>query len=64
MTDRPRFIERNGPWSFFFLVSYVGAAIYFISHTNGQFWSVVLALLEAIVWRAFLIYHSLALLKV
>jgi len=62
MTDRPRFIERNGPWGFFFLLAYIGAAIYFISHTNGQFWGVVLALLEAIVWPAYLIYHCLALL--
>ncbi len=63
MSDR-RFVERNGPWGFFFFVAYVGAAIYFISHSDGQFWSVVLGLLQAIVWPAYVVFHWLALLHV
>ena len=64
MSDRQHFAERNGPWGFFFLVAYVGAAIYFIVHSDGQFWSVILGLLQAIVWPAYVIYRCLQLLHV
>lgn len=64
MTDRVKFVQRNGQWGFFFLVAYVGAAIYFVSHSDGQFWNVVLGLLQAIVWPAYVIYHGLVLLGV
>jgi hypothetical protein len=55
-------IERAGPWSFVFLMAYVGAAIYFISTSEGSFWGVILGLLQAIVWPAYLVYHVLAVL--
>ncbi|MCU1549776.1 MAG: hypothetical protein JWR36_336 [Glaciihabitans sp.] len=64
MTDRGRFARRNGPWGFFFLMAYVGAAIYFISHSDGQFWSVVLGLLQAIIWPVYAVYRGLELLAV
>jgi hypothetical protein len=59
-----RVVERNGVWGFFFFLAYIGAAIYFISHSGGTFWGVVLGLLEAIVWPVFLIYHVLETLGV
>ena len=31
------------------LMLYVGAAIYFISHSDGSFWGVILGLLQALV---------------
>lgn len=62
MTDRVKFVERNGPWGFFFLLAYIGAAIYFISGTDGSFWAVVLGLLQAAVWPVYVIYHVLLLL--
>jgi hypothetical protein len=60
--ERNRIVERNGPWGLFMLMAYVGAAIYFVSRTDGGFWAVVLALLQAIVWPVYLIFHALALL--
>jgi len=52
-------VERSGAWGFFFLLAYIGAAIYFISQSDGRFWSVVLGLLQAMVWPGYLIYHVL-----
>jgi len=43
-------------------MAYIGAAIYFISESNGGFWEVVLGLLQAIVWPVYAIYHVLVLL--
>lgn len=55
-------VERTGAWGVFFLMAYVGAAIYFISGSDGSFWAVVLGLLQAMVWPVYLIYHVLDLL--
>jgi hypothetical protein len=65
MTDgRTRVVERNGAWGLFMLMAYIGAAIYFISHSDGSFWGVILGLLQAIVWPVYLVFHTLALLGV
>ncbi|HAM25927.1 MAG TPA: hypothetical protein DCP11_04275 [Microbacteriaceae bacterium] len=55
-------VVRNGQWGFIFLLAYVGAAIYFISVSDGSFWGVVLGLLQAIVWPVYVVYHVLRLL--
>ena len=52
-------VADNGVWGFFFFLAYIGAAIYFIADSDGRFWSVVLGLLQAIVWPVYLIYHLL-----
>jgi len=49
-------------WGFPSLVAYIGAAIYFVSITDGAFWAVIGALLKAIVWPAFVVFHVLQLL--
>lgn len=36
----------------------IGAAIYFIAKASG-FWSVVVAILKALVWPAILVYEAL-----
>lgn len=59
---RARVIVREGPWGFAFLLAYIGAAIYFISVSNGSFWGVILGLLQAIVWPAYVVYHVLVLI--
>lgn len=64
MSDRVRFVERAGPWGFVFLLAYIGAAIYFISHSDGSFWAVVLGLLQAAVWPVYVTYHVLEVLGV
>ena len=66
MTDdrrTTRVVESNGTWGVFFLLAYVGAAIYFISQSDGSFWAVILGLLQAMVWPAYVIYHVLVLLQ-
>ena len=49
---------------FFSLLAYIGAAIYFISRSDGSFWAVVLGLIQAIVWPVYAIYHGLDALGV
>jgi hypothetical protein len=56
---RGRVIVRDGPWGFVFLLAYIGAAIYFISTSNGSFWGVVLGLLQAAVWPVYVVYNVL-----
>jgi hypothetical protein len=48
---KTRVIERAGPWGFISLIAYI-----------GSFWGVILGLLQAIVWPAYVVYHSLVLL--
>lgn len=55
-------VESNGTWGVFFLLAYIGAAIYFVSQSDGSFWGVILGLLQAMVWPAYVIYHVLVLL--
>ena len=55
-------IIEHGPWGFFHFLAYIGAAIYFISQSNGSFGEVILGLLKAIVWPVYVIYHVLVLL--
>ena len=52
-------IDKAGPTGFAFFLAYIGAAIYFIQQSNGGFWDVILALLQAIVWPVFVMYHIL-----
>ncbi|MBB5843016.1 hypothetical protein HD599_001339 [Conyzicola lurida] len=53
-------VVRDGQWGFVFLLAYIGAAVYFVSVSDGSFWGVVLGLLQAIVWPAYVVYYSLA----
>ena len=59
---------KNGRRAFgfglFALMLYVGAAIYFISHSDGSFWGVILGLLQALVWPVYVIFHVLQALHV
>ena len=55
-------VESNGTWGVFFLLAYIGAAIYFVSASEGSFWGVILGLLQAMVWPVYVIYHVLVLL--
>jgi hypothetical protein len=59
---RGRGAESAGLWGFFFFLAYIGAAIYFVSHSDGSFWGVILGLLEAMVWPVYVMHHVLVLL--
>jgi hypothetical protein len=52
-------VVQSGSWGVFWLLAYVGAAIYFVSVSDGSFWGVVVGLLQALVWPVYLIYHLL-----
>ena len=52
----------DGSWGFFWFLAYIGAAIYFVSVSDGSFWGVILGLLQAMVWPVYLVYNVLVLL--
>ena len=54
-------INRAAPMGFIYFVTFMGAAIYFEQHAIG-FWSVIVGLLEAIVWPGFVVFHVLTYL--
>lgn len=57
--SRVKVVEKAGPWGFVLLLAYVGAAIYFISVSNGSFWGVILGLLQAVIWPVYVVYYVL-----
>ncbi len=59
MANRASQVERAGSWGFLFLLAYIGAAIYFVSQSDGSFWGVVLGLLQGIVWPVYVMFHVL-----
>lgn len=59
MSERVRFVERSGAMGFAFLLAYIGAAIYFVAHSDGGFWGVILGLLQAMVWPVYVVYQVL-----
>lgn len=59
-----RVVEKAGPWGFFFLLAYIGAAIYFLSRSDGAFGALVLGLLQAAVWPVYVTFHVLEALGV
>jgi hypothetical protein len=57
-----KYVKNDGAIGFLMFLAYIGAAIYFIQHSGGGFWQVILALLQAIVWPVYVIFHVLTLL--
>ena len=51
-----------GPRGLPVMLTYIGAAIYFVEQAGDGFWPVVLALLQAAVWPVYVVYHVLKLL--
>jgi hypothetical protein len=52
----------HAPFSGIYLITVIGAAVYFIGAADG-FWGGVLGLLKAIVWPAFMVYRGLELMS-
>ena len=48
-----------GQLGFIFFMAYVGAAVYFIDQSSGAFLDVIWALIKAIAWPAFLVFHAM-----
>lgn len=57
-----KYVKNDGAIGCFMFLAYIGAAIYFISQTNGGFWPVILALLQAAVWPVYLVFNVLTVL--
>ena len=58
-----KMVHKSGGSGIWFL-GFIGALVYYLHVHSGTFWLVVLAVLKALVWPAFLIYHLLLFLKV
>jgi hypothetical protein len=56
--DRVRVVQ-SGSWGILWLLAYIGAAVYFINTADGTFWGIVLGLIRAIAWPAYLVFHAL-----
>lgn len=58
-----KMVNRGAPAGGAFLLTYVGALIYFVDQAEG-FWEVVLAFLQAAVWPAYLVNKIFTLLQI
>jgi hypothetical protein len=52
---------RAGGGNAVYVLGLIGALVYYIQHADG-FWSVILGILKALVWPAFVIYDLLKFL--
>jgi len=50
---------RKGGGSGIWFLGFIGALLYYLHVHSGTFWLVILAILKAIIWPAFLVYHVL-----
>ena len=55
-------VKKGGSGGLWFL-GFIGALIYYLHVHSGTFWLVVLAVLKAVVWPVFLVYHLMVFLK-
>lgn len=60
--DTGKAMKCQGQMGLFFVLTYIGAAVYFVKVSVG-FWGFIGALLKAAVWPAVVIYHVLLILK-
>lgn len=56
-----KIINKAWPTGFAFL-AYIGAAIYFVQKSGEGFFDVLLALLQALVWPVYVVFHVLEVL--
>ena len=57
------FVDNSGPAGGFWFFGFIGAAIHFVSQTEG-FWNIIWALLKAMVWPAYLINKLFSFLQI
>lgn len=56
-------VINQGPVGFVFFMAWVGALVYFVGQVDG-FWNIILAVLKACVWPAFLIHQLFTTLAI
>lgn len=59
MAKKTTVVKQGGAGGAYFLAM-IGAAVYYL-HTSYGLWGSIVALLKALVWPAFLVYHLLGL---
>lgn len=52
--------QQHGAWGGAYFLGMVGSAVFYMQHAH-TFWAVVLGLLKALVWPAFVAHHVLAI---
>ena len=60
-------LKRGGgsdAWGYVLFVAWVGALFYFVQHSDGTFWNVILAFLKACVWPALVMFNILGALGI
>lgn len=55
-------IKKGGGSGGLWFLGFIGALVYYLHVHSGTFWLVILAVLKAAVWPAFLVYHLLLFL--
>lgn len=58
-----KIVNKGNPAGGFYLLTFIGAAVHFVQQSEG-FWGLVLAILKAAVWPAFLINKVFELLRI
>ena len=56
-------VTDNGAWGWILFTAYIGAVVYFFQ-LDPSFWGLILALLKAAVWPAFVLFEVLGALGV
>jgi len=59
--DKQYYRGGSDAWGWVYFLGVIGTAVYYVQQVSG-FWLVVLAILKAIVWPAFLLYKVFQLL--
>lgn len=62
-SDKTVKIVNHGPLGGMYFLTIIGAAVYFVQNSEG-FWGFILALLQALVWPAFVMHRALELLNI
>jgi len=67
--DNPKYFQRKnmkqkgGTGGIWFL-GFIGALVYFLHFHSGTFWLVVLAVLKAAFWPAYLVYYLMRFMRI
>jgi hypothetical protein len=60
MTKGKNTAQQHGAMGGAYFLGMIGAAVFYVQHAH-TFWAVVLGLLKALVWPAFLVHHLFGL---
>lgn len=60
MTKAKNNVQQHGAWGGAYFMGMIGAAVFYMQHAH-TFWAVILGLLKALVWPAFVVHHVLAI---